>query len=254
MPGAIAYDRRGSGEPLVLIHSLGADRHVWRPVLGRLALERDVVAVDLPGFGGSAPRGGAGAAGLAAAVAGLVDELGLERPHLAGNSLGGWVALQLARDARARTVTAIAPAGLWQRPLGPKPAVARAVARAARPLLPLLLASSGGRRLALSSTMAHPERVPRDEAARLVRAYADAPGYAAANSAMRAARFEGIERIRVPVTLAWPDRDRILARPAHLPATVRNVVLRDCGHVPMWDDPVQVANVLLQGSSGRRAG
>lgn len=249
----LGYDRRGSGEPLVLLHSLGADRNVWSPVLDRLAEERDVIAVDMPGFGdspsltnGDAPS----AQVMAAAVATFLDDLGVERPHLAGNSLGGWVALQLALEGRTRSVTAIAPAGLWPRPLGPKPALGRAAAKAAAPLLAPLLASERGRRLALAGTMAHPERVPPAEAIRLVRAYAAAPGYDDANAAMRSGRFEGIERIRVPVTLAWPDRDRLVARPAHLPPRVRNVVLHDCGHVPMWDDPAQVASALLGGSGG----
>ena len=112
----------------------------------------------------------------------------------------------------------------------------------------MLLASDRARALALAGTVAHPERVPREDAVRLVRAYAEAPGYAAANDAMRAGRFADLERIRVPVTLAWPDRDRLVGRPAHLPPRVRSVVLHDCGHMPMWDDPEQVARVLLQAS------
>ena len=124
------------------------------------------------------------------------------------------------------------------------------LARAAVPVLSLALASEGARRLALAGTMAHPERVPREDAVRLVRSYAAAPGYSEVNAAMRAGRFEGIERIRVPVTLAWPELDRLVGRPRVLPPKVRSVVLRDCGHVPMWDDPEQVAAVLLEGSAG----
>jgi pimeloyl-ACP methyl ester carboxylesterase len=84
----------------------------------------------------------------------------------------------------------------------------------------------------------------------LVRAYAQASGFDAANDAMRSGRFEGLAEIDVPVTLAWPDHDRLIARPAQLPARIRNVVLRDCGHLPMWDDPEQVADVLIAGSEG----
>jgi pimeloyl-ACP methyl ester carboxylesterase len=70
---------------------------------------------------------------------------------------------------------------------------------------------------------------------------------------MRAGRFDALDRIEVPLTFGWPDRDRLVGRPARLPATARNVVLRDCGHVPMWDDPGQVADLLLAGSVERRA-
>ena len=252
----LGHDRLGSGPPLVLIHSLGTDRCVWHPVLERLAPHRDVIAVDLPGFGDSDPL----PAGmeptpraLASAVAAFLEGIGVTSAHAAGNSLGGWVALELGLDRTARSVTAIAPAGLWPRSLPPKPSIARGVARAAMPVLAAVLASERGRRLALGATMAHPERVPPREALRLVRAYAAAPGYDAANASMRGSRFEGLDRLAVPLTFGWPDRDRLIARPPRLPAAARNVLLRDCGHVPMWDSPEQVTDLLLAGSAERRA-
>jgi pimeloyl-ACP methyl ester carboxylesterase len=110
----------------------------------------------------------------------------------------------------------------------------------------MALASARVRQLALAGIVAHPDRVPARDAIRLVAAYARAPGYEAANAAMRSGRFTGFGRIDVPLTLAWPDRDRIVARPAQLPASARNVTLRDCGHVPTWDDPDQVAELLLR--------
>jgi pimeloyl-ACP methyl ester carboxylesterase len=244
----IAYDRRGSGEPLLLIHPLGGDRRVWTPVLDRLAERRDAIAIDLPGFGGTPPLPEGEEASPAAftrRVTRFLADLGVERPHVAGNSLGGWVALELALAGAARSVTAIAPAGLWSRTLGPRPSVGRRVAQAALPL-----PTPQGRSAALATVTAHPTRVPARDAVHLIRAYAAAPGFDAANTAMRAGRFKGLDSIDVPVTLAWPDRDRLVARPARLPARVRNVVLRDCGHLPMWDAPDQVAAVLLEGSGG----
>ena len=245
----LAFDRAGRGPVLVLLHPLGADRHVWEPVMERLTAERDVIALDLPGFGDSPSLNGGGPptpAALAAAVAAFLPDVGAY--HVAGNSLGGWVALELAAAGHARSVTAIAPAGLWPEPLAPKRGIARNLAKAIRPGLPALVRSPAGRRLALASTGAHAERVPPEAALQLVRAYADAPGFEAVNAAMRANRFTLLEHIRVPVTLAWPEHDRLVARPAHLPPTVRSVVLRGAGHVPMWDAPEAVASLLLQGS------
>ena len=246
----LAFDRRGTGPALVLLHPLGADRHVWEPVMDRLTAERDVIARRparlrrvavaqrrRPAHAGGARRRRRRRSCRTAAH------------HVAGNSLGGWVALELAAAGHARSVTAIAPAGPVAAAAG---AEARDRARAARrPSGPACPRSSAARRAAGSrspGTVAHAERVPPEAALRLVRAYADAPGFEAVNDAMRASRFTRLEHIRVPVTLAWPEHDHLVARPAHLPPTVRNVVLPGAGHVPMWDAPDLVADVLLQGS------
>jgi pimeloyl-ACP methyl ester carboxylesterase len=253
VPGArIAVERHGSGPALVLIHPLGADRTMWGPVLGRLAAEREVVLVDMPGFGGSpaldtgtepAPAALAGA--IAAGLQGVV-----EAPfHAAGNSLGGWVALELGLAGHARTVTAIAPAGLWPEPLLPRRNLAHHIARLAGPLLVPLVRSRRGRRLALGGSIARPERVPPRAALHLARAYGTAPGFRAVNAAMRARRFTGLADIRVPVTLGWPEHDRLVDRPRVLPPAVHNVDLPGCGHLPTWDDPGRVAAILLEGSA-----
>jgi pimeloyl-ACP methyl ester carboxylesterase len=252
--GRVAFDRVGSGPPLVLVHGLGGERHVWAPVIERIADRRDVVTVDLPGFGASAPLPtGVSPAPrlLAAAIGDLIEELDLGCPHVAGNSLGGWVALELARAERVRSVTAIAPAGFWTVPLGPKPYVMRRLATVLRPVLPTLLRSARVRRIALGGSVADPDRVPREAAVRMVQAYADAPGFVAVNDAMRAGRLLGGEHIRVPVTVAWCERDRLVGRPPVMPVRAREVLLAGCGHVPMYDDPDAVSAVVLQGSRER---
>ncbi len=241
--------RRGAGSPLVLLHTLGTDHHMWDPVLDRLARARDVLALDLPGFGGSPPVAGASPGALAATVASWLAARGIERPHVAGNSLGGWVALEMAAAGHAASVTAIAPAGLWARPLEPKRATARALARLVLPVLAPLLRRPGARRLALGGTMARPENVPAADALRLVRSYATSPGFDAANAAMRGSRFTALETIDVPVTLAWPEHDRLVRRLQRIPPGVRSIDLPGCGHLPTWDDPERVARVLLEGSA-----
>jgi pimeloyl-ACP methyl ester carboxylesterase len=236
------------GEPLVLLHPLGADHRMWAPVVERLDGRREVVALDLPGFGAAPPVSPSAPADLALAIGARIDALGLGRPHVAGNSLGGWVALELALVGRTRSVTAIAPAGLWRAPLAPRRSLARMAARAALPFLPFLPA--GALHRALAGSVHRPERVPLAAARQLVRAYATAPGFRAANDAMRANVFRGLDAIRVPVTLVWPEFDRIVSRPRQLPANVRNLGLPGCGHLPTWDDPDAVAAALLAGSGG----
>jgi pimeloyl-ACP methyl ester carboxylesterase len=113
------------------------------------------------------------------------------------------------------------------------------------------VASRPGRSLLLSGAVAHPRRVPAGAARQLVRAYALAPDFVRVNDAMRAGRFEGLERIRCPVTLVWPEHDRLIRRPVWVPDRVRNVVLSDAGHMPMWDAPEALAEVLIEASGGK---
>ncbi len=248
---ALAFDRVGRGPVLVLLHPLGADRKVWAPVIEGLRGERELLAVDLPGFGESDPLATTPTpAALAAAVAGLLAELGIDRPHIAGISLGGWVALELGRAGCAATTTAIAPAGLWTRSLLPKPTTLHTVARLLSPLIRPLVSPDVGRRLLLGNVVAHPDRVPAADAAHLVRAWARAPGFVDASREMRAGRFEGLAEVDGPVTLVWPAHDRLVRRPRQTPDNVRNVELPDAGHVPTWDAPDAVAEILLAATSG----
>src|SRR6266516_845440 len=112
----LAYTRTGSGAPLVLVHGIGSSRRAWDPVLPLLAQRFDTIAVDLPGFGESEPLPAEvepAPAALAAALADLLDDLGVAAPHVAGNSLGGWVALELAHLRPVASVALLSPAGLW---------------------------------------------------------------------------------------------------------------------------------------------
>jgi pimeloyl-ACP methyl ester carboxylesterase len=247
----LALDRTGAGPPLVLLHPLGADRRVWAPVTPLLAGEREVVAVDLPGFGGSPPLTGAEPtpARLAEAVAGGLAAQGIEDFAVAGNSLGGWVALELGLAGLARSVVAIGPAGLWPEPLPPRRGSARAAARLAAPLAGALARVPALRRSAMAMFVARPERMPAAAVRDLIRAYGRGPGFPEVSAAMRANTFSRLAEIRVPVTLAWPEHDRMVARLRHPPPNVRTVILAGTGHLPMWDDPPQVARLLLSPSA-----
>ncbi|MGB7685075.1 MAG: alpha/beta fold hydrolase, partial [Solirubrobacterales bacterium] len=109
----------GGREPLLLIHGLGGSKRVWDPVVDLLSAEREVIVLDMPGFGDAEqlpPEVEPTAANLAAALHEQCVALGVERPHVAGNSLGAWVGLEMGRAGWATSVTALSPAGLWRKP------------------------------------------------------------------------------------------------------------------------------------------
>ncbi|MQA83802.1 MAG: alpha/beta fold hydrolase [Streptosporangiales bacterium] len=255
---SLAYDRRGQGPPLMLVHGLGSYRGMWVPVLDRLAAEREVIAVDLPGFGDSPLLPGGArhdVSTLTEAVERFIDGLGVGTPHVAGNSLGGGIALELARRGTVRSATALSPIGFWT-PAEARYAAAslrgsRALARALRPLTPRLMRSTPLRTAFLGQIYARPWRLDPDAALATVEAFRRAPGFDVTLPNTFRYYFWGVPRS--PVTVAWGTRDRLLlpvqaerAREA-LPEA-RHVALQGCGHVPPSDDPDQVAEVLLAGS------
>ena len=249
----IEHLRQGSGDPMLLLHGIGGEHCVWEPVLDRLAARFDVIAVDLPGFGSSPPLPDGVTPtpeALARAVGAFLDEQGIDRAHLVGNSLGGWIALELGKLGRARSVTGLCPAGLWGRPLLPEGTTVRGRAhrlvRRLRPVLPVLLAAPAARRAALSPFVANPDKVPYHAAWRMIAGYGRATAYDATSSAMRSTHFEDPELVDAPVTLAFGEHDRMI-RPVRLDvAGARSVILPGCGHIPMWDDPELVATVIEQ--------
>src|SRR3954451_874418 len=112
---ALDLHRDGSGAPLVLIHGIGHTWRGWKPMLSLLEPRFDVLAVDMPGFGYSDPLPSevdSTPEALADAVEDEMGRAGFDRAHIAGNSLGGWVGLELARRGRAETLTALSPSGL----------------------------------------------------------------------------------------------------------------------------------------------
>src|SRR5687768_13791830 len=108
----LRYEQAGDGDDVVLMHGFGGCLEHWDPVIGKLAAERRVTAVDLPGFGQSDAWGRRRFRidSLVDRVEAFFDELGLEAPAVAGNSLGGIVALELAKRGRTRSVTVLSPA------------------------------------------------------------------------------------------------------------------------------------------------
>ena len=250
---ALDHHRGGSGEPLLLLHGIGHHWQGFAPVLPALEAEREVVAVDLPGFGGSAPL----PAGvephperLADAVEAFLDELGWDAPHVAGSSLGGWIALILSRRGRARPAVAISPAGFWNRWEHAYSTAMLRITRAVAPHTEPAQRHAVTRTLANSLMMARPWRLDADAGVATVRALAAAPGFHATLSAMSRAHFTGGEDVPETATVAWGERDRLLLprqaeRARRALPRARHLLLPGCGHLPMSDDPELVTRAIL---------
>ena len=260
----LAFTRSGAGAPLVLLHGLGSCRQAWDPVVPALAGHFDVLAVDLPGFGDSGPLP-AGAeprpAALAAAVAGLLGDLGVTAPHVAGNSLGGWVALELASIRPVASLTLLSPAGMWR---GSVPLYNRASLRATRWLsqhaagtASRLVGCRLGRALVLGQTHGRPFRLSPGYARTAVAAMGACPGFDATMKAS-APGYRSGPPIGAPVTVAFGSRDHLLLRGSRhfgeLPPGTRFAALPRCGHVPMADDPPAVAALITATAARARPG
>jgi pimeloyl-ACP methyl ester carboxylesterase len=259
----LACERYGTGEPLVLVHGVTHRRQAWYPVLDLLIDHREVILVDLPGHGQSPdlqPDGRPVEDVLREVFQEFLDEQGLDRPHVAGNSLGGRVALEAGVNGHARSVTALSPAGFWRTDLAfdyTRRIFCSAASLANRlgGRAELLARSRSGRRIEYGMLMHHPARVPADQA------LGDIRGFRRALPALHilldaASPFTGRIDPAVPVTIAWAGRDLVLppwqarAARAALPHG-EHLMMHGVGHVPMWDDPAQVADILLRGSTPR---
>lgn len=252
----VRYVRGGSGPTLVLVHGLGSRHEAFESIIVPLTATHDVIAVDLPGFGGSDPdpRFVPGPRGYADWVTDFLADLGVERPHVVGSSMGGGVALELGRRGVASAVTAFAPIGFWGR-TGRRWAqgmltVLRACAGLLGPLLPRLAGATLGRAALVGSVVARPSRLSPEDAVHQVRGLVSARSFAAARHS-----FADYDLVRdpgdwgqlrhVPVTVAWGTRDVVLTHRtqnrrarAALP-WARHVDLPGCGHLPFSDDPAR---------------
>jgi pimeloyl-ACP methyl ester carboxylesterase len=254
-PIEVAFERRGNGSPLVLLHGIGHRWQAWEPVLDALSSAHDVIAVDLPGFGRSPllPEGRYDMASAVQTCADIFEDMGLVRPHVAGNSLGAVMSLELASRGLVSSATALAPAGFWSpRDRAWALRVLSLIRMSGRAPAPLREASVRNRffRMALGSLLyGHPSRMTPEimlaDALSMVGAQAFDLVAEAGRDYVYAAPAP-----TVPVTVAWGTRDRILwprqaKRAAALLPEARHEWLYQAGHVPMIDEPERVASLIL---------
>lgn len=247
--------------PLMLLHGFTDTPRTWDPLLPLLEPEHELIAPALLGHRGGEPLPpGAGSviAAMVAALERVLDERGHRTVHVVGNSLGGWLAFELAARGRARSVVALSPGHGWTGDEVPR-AIRRRFLRTHR-LAPLgarlarrLAARPRLRRLALHDFIAHPERVRPSTAVELILGAADCPVFEPYSREIAGGGFRsGFGSLGVPVRIAWGTRDRVLPIRTtsswfrdHLP-DAEWVDLPDCGHLPQHDDPQLVARVVLE--------
>jgi pimeloyl-ACP methyl ester carboxylesterase len=249
-----ALYRAGSGEPLLLLHGFTGTWHHWRPVLGELVARYEVIAPTLAGHDGGPPHPSGTPLNFATAaelVEGQLDDLGLDTVHVVGNSMGGALALELAKRGRARSVVALAPAGGWTKGDGEARRLGRFFARQLRVTravgshMATVVRRPAIRRIALRDIMRRGELVPPADAVALAQASLRCAIAAMAIDLLLADEdltLRDLDRIACPVLLASPQFDRVLPAERHAPRLRREIpgvesrVLQGCGHVPMWDD------------------
>ena len=259
------YIRRGTGRPLLLLHGLGGSWRSWQTILDELAIFRDVIAVDLPGFAATPPLAGSVTInGLADAVTSFLAEHSLLGIDAVGNSMGATLVLELARRGGVvGAVVALDPAGFWQ---GWEPPLlycniwlARRLVMALQPVMPALTSHALGRTLLLAQYSAHPWQIPAQAALDEMRTYAKAPSFDAllAHLAYSKAR-QGVPKglLTKPLVIGWGRQDRVC-----FPFQATNALEKfpdahlywfdNCGHVPQWDQPAETIRLILAATSGQ---
>ena len=254
---------RGSGTPLLLVHGLGSNPRSWEPIAERLAAERTVIAVHLPGFGSAPPLPGpTSPATLADALAGFIHEQGLRGVEIVGHSLGGLIALEMARRGGlvGRTV-ALAPGGFWRG--WQRHATFMALSTSVRALrlmregLPLLSSARATRAMLVAMNSRRGSTLPPGLVASELRSYALS---AAFDELVWRGVYEYVQQgasagsIAQPVVIGWGRQDRVCypseAKVAQqLFPDARIHWFGDCGHYVHWDQPAQAASLILHGSA-----
>ena len=242
--------------PLVLVHGVGSSSAAWDPLIPYLD-GQDLVAIDLPGFGGAPPLPPGQPASVPAHadfVERRLDEDGIKAAHLIGNSSGGWTALELARRGRASSVVALSPAGMWRgwerRYVFASLRLAHRLSRVASPVADKLMELKP-LRMALWQYFAHPTKLSRAEAAAAIQTMGSSSSFDDFTAWTSTHSPAGLDEIDCPVLIAWGAKDRLLFR-RQADRIVMEIpgadfrLLPGAGHVPMADDPGLVAEAIRE--------
>lgn len=254
------YTRRGSGKPLLLVHGLGSDRNSWETIAGPLVAEREVIAIDLPGFGETPPLvGEVSIATLADAVTAFLRELDLLGIDAVGSSMGARLVLELARRGVLGNVVSLDPGGFWRGwertffSLSIEFSIA--LIRAIQPIAPFLTGNPLTRSLLFAQFSAHPWSLTQRTTLHELRSFAAARSF----DPLLKSLTNGPEQIGTASTpgrivIGWGRQDRVC-----LPTQAKRVLaafpaarvhwFSKCGHFPMWDSPEETVRLVLTATS-----
>jgi pimeloyl-ACP methyl ester carboxylesterase len=254
------FHRGGSGEPLVLIHGFTGNWEIWEPIIAPLEERYEVFIPTLPMHaGGPAINGEPSVDLLLEGLEALLDEAGIETAHVVGNSLGGYAALRLAANGRARTVNALAPAGGWAEG---DPVIGETMdffqemqpmVVAAAENVDAVVATPEGRAIAVQFLTESPEVVSAELARKIVLSGAGCTEAIALAEMGRTADWGfDYEAIKCPTRIVWGTADKVLAWPGAAARYQEGlpdadwVVLDGVGHCPMLDVPEKTVELITE--------
>lgn len=251
--------RRGTGKPLLLLHGIGGSWQSWTPILDELTRHREVIAVDLPGFGDTPPLlAPLTFDALVDATVQYLRDNGLTGVDVVGSSMGARLVLELARRGEVGAVVALDPGGFWQgwerTFFGTSIAVSIRLIRALQPAMRAITGNAASRTVMFAQLSPRPWDLSPSVLLTEMRNYARSPSFDELLADLRKSPMqEGIARggVQKPMVIGWGRRDRVT-----LPRQAARAIARfpdarlhwfeRSGHFPMWDEPVETVRLILQ--------
>lgn len=258
------YVRRGTGKPLLLIHGLGSSYRSWDLIIDGLAAERDVIAVDLPGFGETPSLAGeVSISTMADAVTDFLADNDLTGIDAVGSSMGARLVLELARRGGVLgAVVSLDPGGFWQGWEVPffyhSVRLSARLVNALQPVLPALTGSPVGRTLLLAQFSARPWNIPAPVALQELRTFLPTPTFTKLlDNLVHGETQQGAPAgsIQQPLVIGWGRQDLVC-----LPSQSKRALnlfpdaslhwFSHTGHFPQLDAPGETTQLILDVTNG----
>jgi pimeloyl-ACP methyl ester carboxylesterase len=253
----------GSGEPVLLLHPFMMSQNVWKKVAPAIADtgRYEVLAPTMPGHNGGA-KGPffLDSGSLADDVERRMDALGWETAHIVGNSLGGWVAFELERRGRARTLTGIAPAGGWRHFTPAKFEIVGKFLAGLPVWVVTLVFKQKVLKLPFTRWLAHlaisesPDKLSDDDLVDIIDDVSHCPAYY--QLLVKSLTLPGLLELaegKTPTHLVICEKDRVLPHPRftrhftkYLPDHTEVTHLDGVGHIPMFEAPDRIADLIVE--------